>query len=115
MPQFLIQFSYSARSIKNMVDKPEIDRAAEAAGLVASLGGKVLGYWFAFGNYDGVMLLEAPYNDVAASIAMAVGSTGAVSRLETTVLLTMEEAQKAMRKAASAAHLPSEKKESNEH
>ena len=107
MPQFLIQFSYAARSIKDMVDNPEVDRAAEALGLVSSLGGKVLGYWFAFGNFDGVMLMEAPDNSTAASIAMAVGGTGAVSRLETTVLLTMEQAQEAMRRSARATHLPS--------
>jgi uncharacterized protein with GYD domain len=74
--------------------------------MVASVGAKLLGYWYAFGNFDGVALIEAPDNGVAGSIAMAIGGTGEVSRLETTVLLTMDEARQAMRNAASATHLP---------
>jgi hypothetical protein len=35
---------------------------------------------------------------------MLVGGSGALSRLETTVLLTMDEGQEAMRKAAAAAY-----------
>jgi hypothetical protein len=37
---------------------------------------------------------------------MAIGGTGEVSRLETTVLLSVDEAQEAMRRAATASHLP---------
>ena len=100
MRQFLIQFGYASRSIKGLVDRPEVDRAAEASGLVASLGGKLLGYWYAFGEFDGVVLIEAPDNCVAAAVAIAVGGSGDVSRLQTTVLLTKDEAQHAMRAAA---------------
>ena len=106
MPNFLVQFSYASRSIKGLVERPDEDHAAGAAGLVASLGGKLLGYWYAFGGFDGVVLIDAPDNSAAAAIAMAVSSTGEVSRLQTTVLLTMDEAQQAMRKAATATHLP---------
>lgn len=74
--------------------------------MVTSLGGKLLGYWFAFGAFDGVALIEAPDNRTVAAIAMAIRGTGEVSRLETTVLLTMDEAQMAMRKATEATHLP---------
>jgi uncharacterized protein with GYD domain len=106
MPTYLVQFSYTPRSIRSLVDKPDADHAGEAAAMVASLGGKLLGYWYAFGTSDGVVVLEAPDNSAAASVAMAIGGTGEVSRLETTVLLTMDEAQAAMRRAASATHLP---------
>jgi uncharacterized protein with GYD domain len=106
MPNFLVQFSYTSRSIRSLVAKPDLDHAAEAAAMVASLGGRLIGYWYAFGAFDGVVLLEAPDSSVAAAVAMAIGGTGEVSRLETTVLLTMEEAQQAMRRAAGASHLP---------
>jgi uncharacterized protein with GYD domain len=106
MPHVLVQFSYAPRSIKALVERPDVDHAAEASAMVASLGGKLLGYWYAFGHFDGVVLLEAPDNSTAASVAMAIGGTGEVSRLETTVLLTMEEAWAAMRTAAAATHLP---------
>ena len=75
------------------------------------LGAKLLGYWHAFGEFDGVVLVEAPDSSAAASIGMAIRGTGEVSRLETTVLLTMDEAREAMRKTAKATHLPRGEKE----
>jgi uncharacterized protein with GYD domain len=111
MTHYLVRFSYVSRSIKGLVDKPDVDHAGQASAMVASVGGKLLGYWYAFGDFDGVVLLEAPGNSTAASVAMAIGGTGEVSRLETTVLLTMDEAREAMRTAATATHLPPGEKE----
>ena len=74
--------------------------------MAESLGGKLIGFWFAFGEYDGVYLMEAQDNATAAALAMAVGGSGALSRVETTVLLDTDEAQEAMRKAASATYRP---------
>jgi uncharacterized protein with GYD domain len=106
MTYYLVQFSYVSRSIKGLVDRPDVDHAGQASAMVASVGGKLHGYWYAFGEFDGVVLLEAPDSSTAASVAMAIGGTGEVSRLQTTVLLSMDEAQKAMRTAAAATHLP---------
>ena len=106
MPHFLIQFSYASPSIKSLVDRPDVDHAGEAAALVASLGGVMHGYWYQFGEFDGVVLIEGPDNGTAASVAIAIGGTGEVTRLQTTVLLTMDEARLAMHTAADATHLP---------
>ena len=106
MPQFLIQFNYVSQAKRALIDHPEVDHAAQAGKMVASLGGKLLGYWYSFGNFDGVVLVEAPDHSTVAAITMAIGATGEVSRMETTVLITMEEAQKATGKAATATHLP---------
>jgi uncharacterized protein with GYD domain len=115
MTYYLVQFSYVSRSIKSMVTRPDVDHAAQASAMVASVGGKLLGYWYSFGEFDGVVLMEAPDNSVAASVAMAIGGTGEVSRLETTVLLSMNEAQDAMLRAGAATDLPpSDKQESEE-
>lgn len=110
MSDFLVQFSYASRSIKGLVDRPELDHAGQASAMVASLGGKLLGYWYSFGEFDGVALIEAPDCSVAAAVAMAVGGTGEVSKLQTSVLLTMDEARKAMHIAATATHLPARDK-----
>lgn len=106
MPQFLIQFSYASPSIKAMLNHPDGDNAAQASAMVESVGARLRGYWYAFGTFDAVALIEAPHSTTAASIAMAIRGTGQVSRLETTVLLTMEEASEAMRAAGTATHLP---------
>lgn len=107
MAQFLIQFRYESAALKRLVDRPEIDRAAEAAALIASLGGNLLGYWYALGDFDGVVLIEAPDTSVPAAVAMAVGGSGEVARIQTTALLTITEARRAMQTAATATHLPS--------
>jgi len=106
MPQFLIQFIYASPSIKGMLNHPDGDNAAQASAMVESVSAKLRGYWYAFGKFDAVALVEAPNNTTAAAIAMAIRGTGQVSCLETTVLLTMEEAREAMRAAATATHLP---------
>jgi uncharacterized protein with GYD domain len=105
MPHYLGRFSYSPDAVKAMVANPQ-DRSEAAREVAESLGAKLLGYWFAFGEFDGVFIAEAPDNATAAAIAMAVGGAGALSKLETTVLLDMDEAQEAMRKAAGATYRP---------
>ena len=105
MPLYLSRFSYTTDAIKALLDKPQ-DRSAAAREMADSLGGKLLGFWYAFGEFDGVFLMEAPDNASAAAVAMAVGASGALSEIETTVLLDMDEAQEAMRKAAGATYRP---------
>ncbi len=103
MPPYLGRFSYTADAMKALLDQPQ-DRSAAAREVEESLGGKLVGFWFASGEFDGVFLMEAPDNASAAALAMAVGAGGALSEIETTVLLDMDEAQDAMRKAAAATY-----------
>jgi len=105
VPLYLARFSYTTDAMKALVDEPQ-DRSAAARELADSLGGKLLGFWYAFGEFDGVFLMEAPDNASAAAVAMTVGASGALSEVETTVLLDMDEAQDAMRKAAAAKYRP---------
>jgi uncharacterized protein with GYD domain len=105
MPQYLGRFRYSSDSVRAMIANPQ-DREAAAREVVESLGGKLHGFWFSFGEFDGVFIADAPDNATMAAVAMAVGGTGALSSFETTVLLGMDEAQDAMRKAASAGYRP---------
>jgi uncharacterized protein with GYD domain len=105
MPLYLGRFSYTTDALKALLDQPQ-DRSAAAREVAESLGGKLLGFWYAFGEFDAVFLMEAPDNASAAALAMAVGAGGALSELETTVLLDMDEAQDAMRKAAAATYRP---------
>ena len=105
MPLYLGRFSYTTDALEALLDQPQ-DRSAAAREVAESLGGKLLGFWYAFGEFDAVFLMEAPDNASAAALAMAVGAGGALSKLETTVLLDMDEAQDAMRKAAAATYRP---------
>src|SRR4051794_16316319 len=101
MPLYLSRFSYTKDAVRALVDQPQ-DRSAAAREVAESLGGKLVGFWYAFGTYDGVFLHEATDNASAIALAMAVGAGGGVADIDTTVLLDMDEAQDAMRKAAEA-------------
>jgi uncharacterized protein with GYD domain len=105
MPLFLGQFSYSSDAIKALVDGPE-DRLQAAREGVESLGGKLIGFWYAFGEFDGVYLLEAPDSPTAMALPMLLGSSKAFSKVQTTVLMETGEAAQAMRKAAGARYRP---------
>ena len=100
MPMYLSRFSYTPDAWSRLIENPE-DRRAAATEYIESVGGKLHGFWYAFGEHDGWNLWEAPDNVSMAAVAMALGGGGAISSLETVVLLTVEDAMEAMRKAGS--------------
>jgi uncharacterized protein with GYD domain len=95
---YLSRFSYTPETWARLIKNPE-DRREAARSYIESVGGKLHGFWYAFGEHDGWNLWEAPDNVSMAAVAMAIGGGGAVSSLQTTVLLTVEETLDAMRKA----------------
>ncbi len=101
MPLYLGRFKYSPEAIRAMIENPQ-DRGAASREAAESLGCKLHGLWWTLGEHDGAFLLEAPDNIAVVALAMAVGATGQVTS-EATVLLDMDEAQEAMRRAAAAA------------
>jgi len=98
MPFYLVQASYSSQATAAMIKSPQ-DRAAAVRPVIERMGGKLHGLWFAFGEYDAVVIAEMPDNVSAAAVAMAVGSSGGISAYRTTTLLTTAEAMEAMKKA----------------
>ena len=98
MPLYLTRFSYTSETWARLTSNPE-DRGKAAAQYIESVGGKLHGFWYGFGEHDGYTLWEAPDNVSMAAVALAIGGGGALSRLETTVLLTVEETMDALRKA----------------
>ena len=98
MPLYLSTFSYTPATWARLIGNPE-DRREAAQSYIESVGGRLHGFWYAFGTHDGYTLWEAPDNVSMAAVALAIGSGGALASLETTVLLTVEETMEALRKA----------------
>src|SRR5438876_7074150 len=105
MPLYLSRFSYTPETWVRLIGNPE-DRRKAAQSYIESVGGKLHGFWYAFGNYDGYTLWEAPDNVSMAATALAIGAGGALSSLQTTVLLTVEETLAALQKASSIKYRP---------
>ena len=100
MPMYLTTFSYTPETWAMMIAQPE-DRRHAAEAYIESVGGRLHGFWYAFGTHDGINLWEAPDNVSMAAVAIAIGSGGALSSIETTVLLTVEETLEALGRASS--------------
>ena len=98
MPLYLSKFNYTPETWARLTGNPE-DRREAARAYIESVGGTLHGFWYAFGPDDGYTLWEAPDNVSMAAVALAIGGGGALSSLETTVLLSVEETMDALRKA----------------
>lgn len=105
MAMYLTRFSYTPETWARMIGNPE-DRRVAASSYIESVGGKLHGFWYAFGEHDGVTLWEAPDNAAMAAVALAIGAGGALSACETTVLLTVEETMAALGKANTVRYRP---------
>ncbi|MFO1088655.1 MAG: GYD domain-containing protein [Hyphomicrobiales bacterium] len=101
MPHYMLQGRYSPSSIKAMIVNPQ-DREAAARKVVEAVGGKLLGFYFAFGEDDFVAIFEAPDDTAAAALSMTVGATGGFSGGRITKLLTPKESVAAMNAAKAA-------------
>jgi uncharacterized protein with GYD domain len=105
MPLYLSRFSYTPETWARLVANPE-DRRDAARQYIESVGGKLHGFWYAFGSRDGYNLWEAPDNVSMAAVALAIASGGALSSFETTVLLTVDETLDALRTAGQVNYRP---------
>lgn len=95
---YLTQFSYTPETWTRLMKNPE-DRRVAARKYIESVGGKLIGFWYAFGAYDGYCIWEAPDNASMAAVGLAISGGGALSKFETTPLLTVEETLDALRRA----------------
>ena len=105
MALYLTRFSYTPATWARLIENPE-DRRKAATDYIELVGGKLHGFWYAFGERDGYNLWEAPDNVSMASVVLAIGAGGALSSCETTVLLSVEETIEALGKAKSIRYRP---------
>jgi uncharacterized protein with GYD domain len=105
MGHYLIQLAYTAEAAKAMVKNPQ-NRETTARAAMESLGGKVLSFFFAFGEYDAILVAELPNNAAAAAGALATTAGGAIAKFHTTPLLTAAESVEAMKLAQKAVYAP---------
>jgi uncharacterized protein with GYD domain len=98
MPFYMSRFSYTPETWARLAENPE-DRRGPVAASAEAAGGKLVGLWYAFGEYDGYLLTEMPDDMSAASVMLGVAGSGALSKLETTVLMSVEDTLEALRRS----------------
>lgn len=97
MPVFITQGRFTQDAVKGLLAKPE-DRAEMVSQLFAKSGGKLLGYYMTFGEYDFLIVSEGPYEGVATSVIVAAAG-GGVTDLKTTLAMTSAEMKSAFERA----------------
>ena len=97
MGMYLTKFSHTPETWARLLANPE-DRRETLRPVFEAVGGKLHGYWYAFGDADGFVLFEAPDDVMTAGLLVKVAATGAFTSVSTTKLLTVEEALDALRR-----------------
>ena len=103
MALYLTRFSYTPETWARLTKKPE-DRRKAASKYIEAVGGKLHGFWYAFGSFDGYTLWASTAEKLDGSVAIALGSGGALSKSETIPLLTVEETMDALGRVGSVAY-----------
>ncbi|MBV9260728.1 MAG: GYD domain-containing protein [Pseudolabrys sp.] len=102
MPIYITQGRYTREAIKGMIVKPE-DRADAVSRVIAKAGGRLIGYYVTFGEYDFLTISEIPGDIQMLATLLAVASGGGVTDLRTTVAMTSTEAAGAFAAASDLA------------
>jgi uncharacterized protein with GYD domain len=105
MPHYLIQAAFKDTAVKRLVEHPQ-SREDVVRKAVESLGGRVLQFYFCFGEYDAVGTAEFPNNEAAMAYSLVISAGGAAAKIHTTALVTSEEAVRAMHAAGKATYTP---------
>jgi uncharacterized protein with GYD domain len=100
MATYMMQISYTPEHFAALGKQPK-DRTEDIRGVLQRDDGRLIGFWYSFGDQDAVLLFEAP-NERAAAAAVLTGiSGGHIRSSKTTQLLSPKDAMEAMSQAAS--------------
>src|SRR5690349_19823461 len=95
MPNYIVLVNWTDQGIKNAKDT--IKRAKSFEGAIEKAGGKSLGIYYTMGKHDIVAIVEAPNDEIIASVLYTTGSLGNI-RTETLKAFSMAEAAKIIEK-----------------
>jgi len=105
MAYYLFQASYTPEALSALIKKPE-NRIEIVSKTIEKLGGKVIGGWFCFGEYDVALVSDLPDNVSYATFAVAAAAGGALKANKTTPLFSPEDMLQLFKKAAQTGYRP---------
>ncbi len=74
MPGYITLYKFTQQGASQIKELPQ--RIADAKAAAEKMGGRAIGVWLTFGEYDLVAVGEAPDDITAAVFAAALGSQG---------------------------------------
>jgi uncharacterized protein with GYD domain len=88
LSQYILLINWTQQGISKIKESSERYNSFKAS--VEKEGGKVIGGYYTFGEYDVIIIIEAPNDEVVMSLMLKVGSAGNV-RTKTLKAFTAEE------------------------
>lgn len=107
MPIYMIQARFTSTAWEALYVS-SVDRREVLSKMLEDAGGRLIDYYFSFGDSDVVVITEAPDNVTAASAVIAIAKTGAVTDVRTTVLMSYDESIEALKLSGSMVYSPPE-------
>lgn len=103
MALYMYQFAYTPESWAAQIKNP--DNRVEKVGRASceAAGGKFVGGWLSFGEYDAVLIADMPSEESMAGLALAIAAGGALKASRTTPLMTGAQGVEAMKTAGKVA------------
>jgi uncharacterized protein with GYD domain len=101
MPQYLFQVAYTSGSWAKQV-RDQANVLERISPLLKACNGRVDSCFYAFGEYDLVLIADFPSAEEAASFSLAATAGGSLKSITTTPLLTVDQGIAAMHRAAEA-------------
>ena len=103
MALYMYQAAYTPESWAAQLKNPQNRVESVGRAVCEAVGGKFVGGWLCFGEYDLVIVADVPGNESMAAIALAVAAGGAIKASKTTALMSGAEGVNAMKKADAVA------------
>jgi uncharacterized protein with GYD domain len=100
MAKYLIKGSYTAEGAKGLIKDGGTKRLDAVRAAMKSVGGTVEAAYFAMGEHDVYLIVDAPDHAAVGALAITVNASGSV-RVSTTVLMTASEVDAMVKKAVS--------------
>ena len=95
MPRYLARASYTNEGLQGLMQEGGTSRRDALGATIASVGGTVEAFYYAFGEDDLYIIMDVPDQAAAAALGLAISAAGAIT-WNTTVLLTPEEIDEAV-------------------
>jgi uncharacterized protein with GYD domain len=100
MALYMYQAAYTAESWAAQLKNPRNRVETVGRAVCKAVGGKLVGGWLSFGEFDLVIIADVPDKESMAAIALAVGAGGAIKASKTTALMTGAEGVEALKKVS---------------
>ena len=101
MAKYLLHASYTTDGVKGLIKDGGSKRRAAAEAAVKSVGGTLEAFYYALGEHDAIVIVDADNVSIAA-LSLAINATGTVTTTTTALLsVDVEEIDQATKKQVS--------------